>query len=302
MIRSNATAHGAAVVLLFAALTGCSTVQADPLEPRMSASTKSAELTAKLEHVANEFDAMLGVSAIDTGSGERVSFNADRRFGFASTLKVMAAAKLLHDVRPMARDEIATWSQDDVDAAGYSPVTEEHVSSGLSLNQLAEAAVRTSDNTAMNIILQTIGGPEGLDAGLEQLGDHTTDVVDNEPALNEIDPDNTANTSTAASFTSVLTTLIAGTYLTPSDEDVLIDWMSENATGDTLLRAGAPENWVVADKSGGSGGIRNDAAIVTPPGREPIVITVFSAKNNPRSPYDDALVASAGRIVLNSFN
>ncbi len=36
-------------------------------------------------------------------------------------------------------------------------------------------------------------------------------------------------------------------------------------TGDELIRAGVPSDWIVADKSGaGSYGTRNDIAIVTP--------------------------------------
>lgn len=44
--------------------------------------------------------------------------------------------------------------------------------------------------------------------------------------------------------------------------------MSNNATGDELIRAGVPSDWIVADKSGaGSYGTRNDIAIVTPPNK-----------------------------------
>lgn len=42
--------------------------------------------------------------------------------------------------------------------------------------------------------------------------------------------------------------------------------MKGNATGDKLIRAGVPTDWVVGDKSGaGSYGTRNDIAIVWPP-------------------------------------
>jgi beta-lactamase class A len=77
--------------------------------------------------------------------------------------------------------------------------------------------------------------------------------------------------------------------------------MSGNATGDTLIRAGAPDGWVVADKSGGAGGIRNDVAVVTPPGRAPVVVTVFTTRNDPDARYDDALVARAAAIVLGAL-
>jgi len=57
----------------------------------------------------------------------------------------------------------------------------------------------------------------------------------------------------------------------------------------------------VADKSGGAGGIRNDVAVVTPPGRAPVVVTVFTTRNDPDARYDDALVARAAAIVLGAL-
>src|SRR5690625_6617540 len=56
--------------------------------------------------------------------------------------------------------------------------------------------------------------------------------------------------------------VLGADHLAPADKELLIDWMSANATGDTLIRAGAPTDWVVADKSGGAGPLRNDIAVV----------------------------------------
>ncbi|NKU92222.1 hypothetical protein GS904_07090 [Rhodococcus hoagii] len=52
--------------------------------------------------------------------------------------------------------------------------------------------------------------------------------------------------------------------------------MSGNATGAPLVRAGAPDGCSVADKSGGAGPIRNDIAIVTPPGRAPAFLALLA--------------------------
>ena len=72
-----------------------------------------------------------------------------------------------------------------------------------------------------------------------------------------------------------------------------------NATGDTLIRAGAPEGWVVGDKSGaGSYGTRNDIAVVWPPNREPIVIAIMSHHIRRHAKYDDELIAQAAKVTL----
>jgi beta-lactamase class A len=262
--------------------------------PAASTVDASAELAA----LEAEFDARVGVSVLDTGSGTTLTHRQEERFGYASTIKVFAAAVFLDDVPADQRDEVVTWTAADVTSAGYTPLTSQYVDEGMTLAALAEATVRTSDNLALNLVLDRIGGPAGLDRALEQLGDTTTEVVSTEPALNTIEPGSTDDTTTPAAFTTGLAQLATGHVLSGADRATLLDWMSGNATGDTLIRAGAPVGWTVADKSGGAGGIRNDVAVVTPPGRDPLVVTVLTERNDPEADYDDALVARVASVVL----
>ena len=310
----STTAAVATAALVVAVVAGCSSSPSDASGSASPSSTAapapsatpaavdvSADVADDLAALEAEFDARVGISVVDTGTGATVSHRPDERFGYASSLKVLAAAQFLHDVPADQRDEVVTWTAADVEAAGYSPLTSEHVGDGLPLAQLAEAAVRQSDNTALNLVLDRVGGPAGLDRGLEEVGDTTTEVVGREPDLNTIEPGSTDDTSTPSAFTADLVALVDGRWLDEPDRDLLLDWMSGNATGDALIRAGAPEGWVVADKSGGAGGIRNDVAVVAPPGRAPVVVTVFTARNDPDARYDDALVARAAAVVLGAL-
>lgn len=269
--------------------------------PSQSADLPSTQAAEALEEIEREYQARVAVSAIHTDTGESVNFREDERFGFASTLKAFAAAEVLRQVPGAERDRPVKWSQTHVDQAGYSPVTEQHTDSGLTILELAEAAVRDSDNTAMNLVLERIGGPAGMNDALAELGDDVTQVVDIEPALNDADLVTGANTTTAAAFTSALQELLESDYLVPADRDLWLEWMSGNATGDALIRAGAPDEWVVADKSGGAGALRNDIAVVTPPGQGPIVITVLTERWDSEEPYDDALVAKVAGVVFEVF-
>lgn len=296
---------GTALVVVLA--TGCaaSPPAGAPPEPGTTATAEPTaapppiDVTADLEALEREFGARVGVHAVDTADDRSVSHRADERFGYASSIKALAAAEFLHAVPAAERDAVVTWTAAEVAAAGYSPVTSEH--DALPLSQLAEAAVRRSDYTALNLILARLGGPGALDDALEQIGDTTTEVVSTEPALNDVEPGSTDDTTTPAAFTADLRQMALGGRLLPEDRALLLDWMSGNATGDALVRAGAPEGWAVADKSGGAGGIRNDVAIVTPPGRAPIVVAVLTARDDPAAGYDDALVARAAAVVLGAL-
>jgi len=296
---------GVVAALTVLAVAGCAappsstTPSTPPASP--SAQPIAIDVSTELDALELEYDARVGVSAIDTGSGDSVAFRADERFGFASTVKVFVAAEFLRQVAPADRDDVVTWTRADIDRAGYSPVTTEHLVDGLTLAELAEAAVRESDNTATNLIIERLGGPAAHDAGLELLDDTTTAIVDDEPALNVVSADSADNTTTPAAFTANLGALLDGQTLATDDLATLVDWMSGNATGDNLVRAGAPSGWVVADKSGGAGGIRNDIAIVTPPGRAPILVSILTTKTDAAADYQDELVADVAAVVLGAF-
>lgn len=90
-----------------------------------------------------------------------------------------------------------------------------------------------------------------------------------------------------------------GDILSDDKKEIFIDWMSNNATGDELIRAGVPSDWIVADKSGaGSYGTRNDIAIVTPPNKKPIFVAVLSKKAEQDAEYDNKLIADATKIIF----
>ncbi|WP_420369664.1 class A beta-lactamase [Curtobacterium sp. L1-20] len=269
--------------------------------PTPTARVDQARVDRALRALEREYDATVGVVATDTGTGASVAYGGDRRVGFASTLKVFAAAQFLRSVRGADRDERVHWTAADVAAAGHSPVTGQHVADGLTLAQLDEAAVRQSDNTALDLVLDRIGGPPGLETALRGLGDTTTRVVHTEPELNTVTPGSTDDTTTPAAFAADLARILDGRTLGRADTALLVGWMSGNATGDTLVRAGAPDGWTVADKSGGAGGTRNDVALVTRPGGSPIVVAVLTSRNDPSVAYDDALVARTAAVVLGAF-
>mgnify|MGYP002478210622 CR=1 FL=1 len=206
---------------------------------------------------------------------------------------------------PAASEVSSTPTVDEAPSSAGTPSSAEAPSATqdlvLDLSALEEefdATVRESDNLALNLVIQQIGGLEALGAGLVALGDTTTRVTDLEPRLNEPDLDTGDSTTTPAALTQTLARILQPGTLDPADLELLLEWTSDNPTGDTLVRAGAPQGWTVRDKSGGAGPMRNDVAIVTPPGGEPVILTILTRKNDPSERWDDELVARAAAEVL----
>lgn len=131
------------------------------------------------------------------------------------------------------------------------------------------------------------------------VGDTTTAPARNEPGLNTAEPGDERDTSTPRALAESLRKYVLGDVLPESGRARLVEWLSGNATGDTLIRAGVPAGWTVADKSGGCAyGTRNDIAVVWPEPDRPVVLAVLSTRSGAGAEYDDALVARAAGAAV----
>lgn len=261
---------------------------------------QSADTNEKFAQLEKEFDARIGVYAMDTGTNKTIEYRSEERFAFASTYKALAAAILLQQNSLEDLEKVITFTEDDL--VPYSPVTEKYTDTGMTLLEIAEAAVRQSDNTAGNLLLEALGGPEGFEQALRQIGDNVTQSDRFETDLNAFIPGDTQDTTTSKALATSLQAFAVSDLLSDNKRKLFNDWLQGNATGDTLIRAGAPEDWIVGDKSGaGSYGTRNDIAVVWPPNRKPIVIAIMSRHDTEDAKYDDELIAEAARIIFNTL-
>ncbi|WP_370224214.1 class A beta-lactamase [Cytobacillus sp.] len=289
-------------LVLLLALTGCANgnYQSD-VSAAENSKKASVNTNQKFKQLEKEYDARLGVYAYDTGTKKTITYRSDERFAYASTFKPIAAAILLEKKSLEEMDEIITYTSDDL--VTYSPVTEKHVKTGMTLRELCEAAIRYSDNTAGNLILEELGGPEGFEAALKEMGDTVTKPERFETDLNEAEPGDIRDTSTPEALAASLQKVLIGDFLTEEKRNILTDWMRGNVTGDPLIRAGVPSGWEVADKSGAAGfGTRNDIAIVWPPNREPIIMTILSSRDSKDAEYDNALIAEAAEMTIKALD
>jgi len=289
-------------------LTGCSSAReaiapSPPPDQSTAApvpSSAAADSSADLARLEERFGARLGVYAVDSGSGRAVAYRADERFAYASTYKALAVGVLLQRTSEAGLDEVVRYGQEDLVAG--SPVSEQHVGTGMTLRELSDAAIRYSDNTAANLLLDELGGPQGLQAGLEAVGDDVTRVVREEPSLNEAVPGDDRDTSTPRALAEDLRVFAVGDALEVGDRALLVGWLRGNTTGAALVRAGVPAGWQVGDKTGsGAYGTRNDLAVVEPPGRAPLVLAVMTRRSEPDAEREDALVAAAAELVVRAL-
>ena len=154
-------------------------------------------LLEAVKTVEQRLDARVGIALYDSGTGESWDYHGDDRFPITSTFKTLACAALLAKVDngTVDLDRRVIFSKDDL--VTYSPVTETRVGeeAGMSLRELCEATMATSDNTAANLVLGAIDGPDGVTAYARDLGDTVTRLDRTETSLNEATPGDLRDTT-----------------------------------------------------------------------------------------------------------
>jgi beta-lactamase class A len=246
------------------------------------------------------YDVRLGVYALDTGTDRKIEYRADERFGHASTFKALLCGVVLQQSSLDDLARMVSFASDDL--VPWSPVTETKVDTGMSIAELCEAAVSSSDNTATNLLLDEIGGPSGLQAALRDNGDDVISTDRYETEMSEAVPGDTRDTSTPRSIGTTLGTFVLGDALPEDRRAMLTEWLVGNTTGADLIRAGVPDGWVVGDKTGNGGyGTRNDIAVAWPPDGDPIVIAVLSSRDEQGADHDDQLIADTAEVVVNAL-
>ncbi|ACE98926.1 Beta-lactamase [Rhodopseudomonas palustris TIE-1] len=258
-----------------------------------------ADMCARLEAGSG---GRLGVGVLDTASGRMIGHRLDERFPMCSTFKVLAAGLVLArvDRKQEKLDRRVSYAKSNL--VTYSPATEKHVEDGMTIAELCEAAITLSDNTAANLLLASFGGPAGLTAFARSLGDETTRLDRIETELNEALPGDPRDTTSPRAMAQDLRALTLGDALSPASRAQLITWLKANTTGGTRLRAGVPPGWTVGDKTGtGSRGTANDIAVLWPPQRAPLIVTVYLTGATVVRDQQNKIIADVGAAVADAM-
>jgi beta-lactamase class A len=282
------------------AAAGCSSPRKDPVATPSAQPSPSVEVERRHEALAAleaRFGARLGVYALATGTGATVAHRADERFAFCSTFKLLAAAAVLRR-RPLSElDTVVTYTRADLMKSSF--ITKDRVSTGMTIRQLCDAAVRYSDGTAGNLLLRDLGGPAALTAFTRDLGDRVTRMDRIEPDITGAVPGDERDTSSPRALAGTVERILLGDTLPADRLAFLRDLLERNTTGDRRIRAGTPTGWTVADKTGTGGyGTVNDLGVLRPPAGPPLVVALMSSKPAKEAEYDEALLAEATRYVV----
>ena len=256
-------------------------------------------LSSTVAKIETQLHARVGISLTDTDSDFSWSHRANERFLMNSTVKVAICAAVLArvDKGKLSLSDKLAIHQDDI--LSYAPITKKYVGKTMTIGALCYAALDMSDNTAANLLLKQLGGPESVTLFLRRIGDTVTRLDRYEPELNTFKPGDPRDTTTPAIMSNTLHKLLLGDVLTPNSRHQLVKWMSHGGVTGALLRNDAPSSWKIADKSGSGNHNRNIVALIMPDDGAPIIVTIYISDTDADFKTRNAALKELGAAVIN---
>jgi beta-lactamase class A len=306
-----------------------------------SSAAREAALEVELARLAATAGGSTGVAVVHLESGRAAYVNADERYPMASTYKVPLAVEVLHrvDAGILALDQRLDIRYEDY-AAGSGMLAKLLDDPGLSvsIHNLLEIMLLISDNTATDVLMNTVGGGGAVNARLAALDvtgirvDRTTArligdylgledmpsaagrrwedfeaLVEALPegadaaaeAAFEIDPRDTA---TPRAMADLLARIWRREALSDASSALLIDIMARCETGEARLKGILPPDTVVAHKTGSIGRTTNDVGIVyLPQDAGHVIVVAFVKQSDEPVEIRERAIAEVARAAHDYF-
>lgn len=293
-----------------------------PVPPPPSA---PPQLQARLDELAGKYGEKVGVAVMDVDKGWVAQVNGDSYFPQQSVSKTWVALTVLDaiDRGELAFEQSVFLGPQDR-SVFYQPIVRLIGSKGFTttVSDLLTRALTQSDNAANDRLIKLVGGVEvvmetlrrkgleGLRLGADEkrlqamiagvpwrddlvLGNRFREaraalpdyVRDQAMAAYVANPYDGA---TPVGIVQALTRLKRGQLLSSANSDWMINTMLENTTGHSRLKAGAPRDWKIGDKTGtgqdwrgASVGINDIALMMAPDGRAYAVAVMIQHTKQP---------------------
>lgn len=269
-----------------------------PTAPRYILSESAMKAIRNPKEIEDATGGRLGVALVDAEGKLLLGFNRDERFALCSTFKAPLGAAILSGAEGGKFGLEGQISFGKGDLLDYAPVVKKNLKRGrMSMAELAAAAIEVSDNSAANLLLPMIGGPEGLTRFLRAHGDDVTRLDRTEPALNENVEGDPRDTTSPAAMAGVMGRLLFRD-LKPQSAETLRGWLNASSTGDRRIKAGLPKGWTSGSKTGSCGTAYNDVALVKSPKGEEYLLAIYLDRPTVDQAAAEAAIAEAATAAL----
>ncbi|RCS41178.1 serine hydrolase [Bremerella cremea] len=284
---------------------------AEPNKPTPQANTSSPELSALLLPLIEKHRGDVGVVIQHFPSGESFAYQADKPMSTASLIKLpllMATYAKVHDGGVSLDTMITLTEADKVPGSG---ILTKHFSPGLtlSLRDAIQLMVAYSDNTATNLVIDTVG-LDTTNTLMKKLGCDETRLnskVFRRDTSNDMERSKAfgLGSTSANDMQRMLRALHDRSFVDQATSEQILKHLYDCEDRMKAARY-LPANVKVAHKGGSVNAARTDAGIIDlPDGKGAILFCVLTMNNQDESWTDDnegdVLSAKIGKAVYDYF-
>jgi beta-lactamase class A len=220
------------------------------------------------------------MAAMDLVTGEVASFNGEKAFPMASTMKIAVAAAYLAEVD-----------------AGRRSLTDRI--GGSTAHALMDRMIVRSDNQATDRLMEALGGPAAVNYWLQGHGLSNIRVDRTIAQLLSARRDlwDVRDSSTPLAMLELLKLVDGENALSPASRGILFDMMRRCSTGSNRIRGMLPAGAKVEHKTGTLSRYTSDVGFLTMPNGHRVAVAFFARGGENRP----AVIAMAARAVYDGF-
>lgn len=232
-----------------------------------------------------------------TGAGFEI--NADKVYPSASIIKVPIAVTLMRLIDKTSKTKEPITLNDRIEfnelfrTSGSGDLQKTKANVFYSVNYLTNIMIANSDNSATNMILYKIGGIQGLNASMRNLGLKHTRMRDVLPDLEG------TNTTTAREISNILYNIDNPKFVNPKYKNVLKEYLG-NTKNIHLIKEKLPKDVMVLHKTGNIGSMIGDSGIVYTNNGKKYIITIMVKR-----PHNDLsakpVIQDASLLIYNDI-
>ena len=267
-------------------------------------------LQKQIASIAAQAQGKVSVACSLPGSSLNCDLDPHAHPPMQSVFKLPLALTVLHEIEAgkLNLDQpIRFLSTDRIPTPVYSPLQEKYPAADVDipLRELLRLTVSLSDNTAADVLLRLIGGPEAVNRYIASIGVEGFHLQDGERALHADVAGQYRNWFEPAGAVQLLRRISDHSPLTPKNTDLLMNWMLPSGRT-KRLEADLPEGTRVAHKSGtsdvhhGIAAATNDIALIALPDGRQLAVAVFVTDSIVDQVSRENVIARIGRAVYDA--
>ena len=254
-----------------------------------------AKLRNRIQRIDDRLNGVLGVAAIDLGTGRTFRYNADAVFPTASTIKVPILIEMFRAARAgefQWKDSITLQPGEAVGGSGHlqdvlkqGPVT-------LTIEELAAKMIIDSDNTATNRVID-MAKMDRVNHLVQELGARQTRlrrIMMDTPAAVK----GNENVTTPLEMARIVESIYRHKAGDAADCEAMVAVMKKVPGA---IRTAVPAEIEVASKTGTLAGVRCEVAIVYGPAK-PFVLSIYSTFLD----KDENPVGEVAKLLFEHYN